>query len=79
MTRPFPDIEDVDPVSGFTMAEKECHDALQLAYKNFLAIPRQHPDEMRDWGDAFHRLQDLLAIRIVRRCYPRYWPTHSQS
>jgi hypothetical protein len=66
----------IDETSGFTPLEKECHDNLMKAYGNFIEMERQHPDEMRDFVDSIHRLQDLLAVRIVRRCFPAYWPTH---
>ncbi len=68
---------DIDPISGFTSLEKECHDYLQKAYAAFIKMERQHPDEMRDFIDPFHRIQDLLVVRIVRRCFPKYWPTHN--
>lgn len=72
-------LDDIDPVSGWTHAEKRCHDALMLAYKEFIDLPRQHPDEMRDFVDPLHRLQDLLAVRIVRRVFPAGWPTHESG
>ena len=46
------------------------------SYGEFLEMERQHPDEMRDFVDCIHRIQDILAVRIVRRSYPEYWPTH---
>lgn len=66
----------INPTSGFTDQEHECHEALQKFYGLFLSLPRQHPDEVRDAADAIHRLQDLMAVRIVRRNFPIYWPTH---
>ena len=66
----------INHTSGFTAQEHVCHEALQKFYSLFLKLPRQHPDEARDAADAIHRLQDLMAVRIVRRCYPKYWPTH---
>ncbi len=71
------DADGINPKTGFTQDENECHLYLQKAYARFLNMPRQHPDEMRDFVDSFHRLQDLLAVRIVRRLYPDGWPTHS--
>ena len=70
-------MENIDHITGFTELEKECHDSLQKAYNCFLKMDRQHPDEMRDFVDSLHRMQDLLAVRIVRRCYPSGWPTHN--
>lgn len=71
--------DEIDPVSGWTLAEKRCHDALMRAYQEFIDLPRQHPDEMRDFVDPLHRLQDLLAVRIVRRVFPQGWPTHDME
>jgi hypothetical protein len=66
----------IDPVTGFTVEEKECHDALMKFYGLFLKLP---PDEVRDAVDPIHRLQDLMICRIVRRCYPMGWPTYSKK
>ena len=63
--------------SGFTPAEDQCHDALMLAFSLFLELPREHPDEVRDFVDAVHKIQGLMSTRIVRRDYPDYWPTYS--
>lgn len=69
----------IDETSGFTLQEKECHDALMNFYDLFLKLERQHPDELRDAVDPIHRLQDLMIVRIVRRCYPKKWPTHKNG
>lgn len=66
----------VDPKSGLTLDELEVMEKLTEAYKAFLKLPRQHPDEVRDFVDGIHRCQDTLAVRIVRRHYPQFWPTH---
>ena len=68
-----------DSRTGFTDAEKRCHDALMLSYQEFIDMPREHPDEMRDFVDAVHKIQGLLATRIVRRDYPDYWATYSDQ
>ncbi len=66
----------INNITGFAEDEQECHDYLQKCYGCFLKMDRQHPDEMRDFVDSIHRIQDLLAIRIVRRQFPKGWPTH---
>ena len=38
----------IDPLSGFTPDEYECHHYLQKAYGAFLKMDRQHPDELPD-------------------------------
>jgi len=66
----------IDTKTGFTEAEARCHDSLMVSCQEFIDLPRQHPDEMRDFVDAVHRIQDLLAVRIVRREYPGGWTTY---
>ena len=65
--------KDVDPVSGFTEPEKRCHDALMESYHEFVKLTREHPDEMREFLDAVHRIQSILATRVIRRVFPDYW------
>ena len=60
--------------SGFTKTEKCCHDASMEALRVFNDLTREHPDELHDFTDAIHNIQGLLAIRIVRRCFPEFWP-----
>lgn len=59
---------------GLTNPEGIVGDALIEAVNAFAGLPRQHPDEMRDFVDGIHRCQDALALRIVRRHYPKGWP-----
>lgn len=72
----MPNKKDIDPKTGFLPQEKKCHDDLMSAYEAFLEMDRQHPDELRDFVDPLHRLQDLLAVRVIRRVFPEGWPTH---
>ena len=65
-TRPSERRED-----GLTESEGEVVDALVTAWNKFSGLERQHPDELRDFMDAIHRCQDLLAVRIARREYPK--------
>lgn len=67
----------VDNKTGLTDSEQKVMDALVLAFNEFAKIERQHPDEMRDFTDAIHRAQDLLAVRIARREFPDGWPTYT--
>ena len=64
------------PESGLTPGEQEVHDNLMAARRAWHQLDRQHPDEDREFTDAVHRIQDLLALRIVRREYPDFWPIH---
>jgi hypothetical protein len=60
---------------GLTDEEGIVADALITAVNAFGKLDRQHPDELRDFIDGIHRCQDTLALRIVRRTFPRGWPT----
>lgn len=50
-------------------------DGLCDAVDAFVLLESQHPDEEKDFYDAIHRLQDLLAVRVCRRIYPKGWVT----
>jgi hypothetical protein len=71
-------VEQAEPVSklGLLPAEQLCMDSINAAHRSFLALPRQHPDELRDWADAIHRMQDAMALRVCRRIYPEGWATY---
>lgn len=62
--------------NGLTEDEDDVMQALSSAARNYGKLPCQHPDERRDFVDAIHRCQDLLAIRIARRHYPQGWPSY---
>jgi len=70
------DVPTIEDRSGFTPAEKRCHDHLMAAYQEFIDMDREHPNEMTDFAFAVHLIQGLLTTRIVRRNFPDYWPTH---
>lgn len=50
-------------------------DALCAAVDAFELLEAQHPDEEAEFFAAIHRLQDLLAVRVCRRIYPKGWVT----
>lgn len=62
--------------NGLTDDEQIVMDKLMDAYSAFIRLAREHPDEMRDFVDGVHRCQDVLAVRICRRIYPKGWPTY---
>jgi len=65
--------DEIKRLDGLTNAEGEVMDNLIAAWKAYAKLPCQHPDELRDFADPIHRLQDLLTIRIARREYPNGW------
>ena len=68
----------INTVTGLTLIEQNCLDSLVIAFNEFCALERQHPDELRDFTDGIHKLQNLLTVRIARREYPEGWPTYTK-
>lgn len=58
---------------GLTHAEQEIMNYLFKSYNIFIKLEKHHPDELRDFTDGIHKLQGILAMRIVRRDYPEEW------
>jgi len=54
----------------FTDKEQKIMDLLVEAHKNFIELDRTHPMEIPEWVRNFHKLQDLLGARVLRRDYP---------
>ena len=65
------------PISGLTPNEQRVADLLADAWGGYVALDRQHPDELAEFRHAIHLAQGLLATRIARRAYPEYWPTYN--
>lgn len=40
------------------------------AHNNFIELDGTHPMEITEWVGSFHKLQDLLGARVLRRDYP---------
>lgn len=59
---------------SLTSAELHVSDLIADAFNAYAALPRQHPDELRDVADAVHRWQDILMARCARACHPDYFP-----
>lgn len=59
---------------GLTCEEGIIMDNLVESWNEFVKLDRQHPDELKEFGDAIHNLQSILALRVVRRSYPKGWP-----
>ena len=61
---------------GFTEQEQVVHGYLMSSYTAFLNLDQEHFNELPEFVYSIHRLQDLLALRVLRRCYPDGWPTY---
>ena len=73
-------IEDnLDKITGLTNQEKIVMDKICDGYNEFLKLEKQHPSEQPDFASAIHLIQNILAMRIVRRNYPEYWLIHNDK
>ena len=48
-------------------------DSLLETLRFYNRLDKQHPNEITDLVDAVHKIQSLLALRVIRRNYPEYW------
>ena len=63
-----------DPCEG----EQAVLAKLTSAYDLFIKLPRQHPKELEEWVDAFHRLQDIIGTRVARAYRPDIFPNKGE-
>ena len=66
---------DGDPslVSGLTEDEQQVMDYVVAAWNAFGSLPEQRVDHLAQVRCAVHKIQQVLALRIVRRNYSEYW------
>ncbi len=62
---------------GFTPEEAIAHEKLIEFREAYANLPVQHPAEQAEVDNAIHVIQGTLAIRVLRRDYPKGWPTYS--
>lgn len=65
-----------DSNGGLLPEEQEVMDCLVSAWNKFVVLEKQHPCDINEFGDSIHRLQGILALRPLRRCYPEYWKSY---
>lgn len=75
--RQEPSIENINSRTGLTTEEQQCMDNIAEAFNIFSDLERQHPDELKDFRDSIHRMQDILAVRVARRNFPEGWPSYT--
>jgi len=61
---------------GYTKEEREVSNKLFDCYSAFLDLDREHPEEMKEFGYAIHLIQDVIGTRVLRRVYPKGYPTY---
>jgi len=62
-----------EKISGLTEQELKVMDKILEGYNEFLKLERQHSSELDDIVNAVHSIQNILAMRVIRRNYPKYW------
>ena len=71
---PFPfEDEKIDLRSGLTDAELKCMNSLVEAWNLFTMLPDHRSDDIDEFRRGIHQLQNLFALRTVRRNNPEYW------
>lgn len=68
-------MKEVNQETGLTFDEQLCMNALVKAQRIFSSLPINHHSDLSEFVLSLHRLQDLLAVRVVRRLYPIGWTT----
>jgi len=58
----------------FTKDEQRVMELIIEAHNIFAKMDRQHPNEIQDWVNGIHSLQNILGWRILRRDYPNLFP-----
>lgn len=66
-------------ISGLTEQEQLVMNKIVEAYSEWLKLKMQHTSEIQFFVDAIHTLQSTLAMRVIRRSYPKYWISDIQE
>ena len=69
----------INSTTGLNEDEQKVMDHITGAYRHFVCLERLHPDELRDFTDAVHTLQRIMATRLARRVYPMGWPSYRRN
>lgn len=68
-------MKDLKQISGLMDQELLVMDSITQGYNEWLKLEMTHPYEMQDFINAIHNIQSILAMRVIRRSYPKYWLT----
>lgn len=55
---------------GLTDEEKKVMINITNAHNDFVKLDSTHSSESIDWCNAIHKLQSLIALRVLRRDQP---------
>lgn len=59
--------------SGLTDDERQVMDHVVAAWNAFARLPECRDEHLAQVRHAVHQVQQVLALRVVRRQYPEYW------
>ena len=62
--------------NGLDKKEQKVLDHITKAWNCFIKLERQHPDEIDEFKQSIHSLQDQMSLRAVRRQFPKGWPSY---
>lgn len=68
--------EVVNPLNGLTALEEEVVACLMEAVDAYAELDVQHPEDEREFIQAIHAAQHIIAVRVARRLFPEGWPTY---
>lgn len=59
------------------MEEAKIIDLLSKAHNEYVKLNPTHPDDIKDWKDALHKLQDIVGRRLLRKAYPKTYVSYT--
>ncbi len=63
----------VAPPPGLTADEKGVLTHLAVTWNVYGKLPYMHPADAKDFADAIHTAQRIIALRVARRTNPDVW------
>lgn len=69
----------MDNQNPFTEKENDILNHLVEAHNLFIELEETHPTESMEWATAIHGAQNVLSNRILRRIFPKIYPTYQPN
>lgn len=63
---------------GLTPEEESVLNSIGEAWGKFVELEQQHPSDLPEFHHAVHQMQQIVAMRVLRRDYPDYWANHKE-
>lgn len=78
LNKPLWEEEPFSDNDSFSIQENHVMSHLAYAYNDFASLEQTHPSDIQDFIFHIHALQRIMGQRILRRDYPKVFPTHKQ-